>query len=147
MGVRRMVRAERMKVSPRQASLAKTMRRAMTEPERKLWKTLRWRLPIAGTHFRRQVSLGPYIVDFCSHSAKLVIEEDGNQHGEEPAMARDAKRSDYLASLGYRVLRFSNYEVMRETESVLDTVAAAIRLTPTPNPSPQGGGGCDRFHG
>jgi very-short-patch-repair endonuclease len=116
------------------------MRREMTEAERKLWKALRWRLSIERTHFRRQVSLGPYITDFCSHGAKLIVEVDGNQHGDEVTMTYDAARTAYLESQGYRVLRFANHEVITTIESVLDTIAAAIARTPTPDPSPQGGG-------
>jgi very-short-patch-repair endonuclease len=133
-------KANRMNVPARQASLAKVMRRDMTEPERKLWKASRWRLPLEGTHFRRQVPLGPYIADFCSHGAKLIVEVDGNQHGEDRAIARDAARTVYLNSLGYRVLRFSNRDVLVAIDSALDTIAAALDETPTPNPSPQGGG-------
>jgi very-short-patch-repair endonuclease len=116
------------------------MRRDLTEPERKLWKALRWRLPIDGTHFRRQVPLGPYIADFCSHRAKLVIEVDGNQHGDDQSIARDAVRTAQIEAQGYRVLRFSNHDVMLAIESVLDTILAALNVTPTPDPSPQGGG-------
>ncbi|WP_255565048.1 endonuclease domain-containing protein [Methylovirgula sp. HY1] len=112
----------------------------MTEPERKLWKALRWRLAVNGTHFRRQVPLGPYIADFCSHGAKLIIEVDGDQHGDDTSIARDAERTAYLNSLGYRVLRFSNHDVITAIDSVLDTIAAVFEMTPTPNPSPQGGG-------
>jgi len=130
----------RINVSPRQASLARRMRLAMTEPERKLWKALRWRLPLEGTHFRRQVPIGPYIADFCSHGARLIIEVDGEQHADEVAIARDTARTLYLNSLGYRVLRFSNRDVMISIDIVLDTIAAEVEMTPTPIPSPQGGG-------
>jgi very-short-patch-repair endonuclease len=131
-------RAERVNVPGHQVTFAKAMRREMTEAERKLWKGLRWRLMTERTHFRRQVPLGPYIVDFCSHGAKLIIEVDGNQHGDDASTTYDALRTAFLESQGYRVLRFANHDVMTATESVLDTVAAAI--TPTPDPSPQGGG-------
>ncbi|QXX73860.1 hypothetical protein MHY1_00661 [Methylovirgula sp. HY1] len=133
-------RADRRSVPSRQVAFAKAMRREMTEPERKLWKALRWRLAVNGTHFRRQVPLGPYIADFCSHGAKLIIEVDGDQHGDDTSIARDAERTAYLNSLGYRVLRFSNHDVITAIDSVLDTIAAVFEMTPTPNPSPQGGG-------
>ncbi len=116
------------------------MRRELTEPERKLWKALRLRLPIDGTHFRRQVPLGSYIADFCSHRAKLVIEVDGNQHGDDQSIARDAIRTAQIEAQGYRVLRFSNHDVVLAIDSVLDTIFAALNVTPTPDPSPQGGG-------
>ena len=112
----------------------------MTDPERKLWRALRTRLPLDDTHFRRQVPLGPYIADFCSFGAKLVIEVDGDQHGFDRDRAYDEKRTTYLTSLGYRVLRFSNRDVMVETDSVLDTIFANLAETPTPHPSPLRGG-------
>jgi very-short-patch-repair endonuclease len=118
--------ADHAKVPLRQTSLARAMRRAMTEPERKLWKALRWRLPIAATHFRRQVPIGPYIADFCSHGAGLVIEVDGNQHGDDAMRLRDAARTANLNAQGYRVLRFSNHDVMTSIDVVLDTIAAAL---------------------
>ena len=127
-------------ILPRQAAFANAMRREMTGPERKLWKALRWRVSIAGTHFRRQVSLGPYIADFCSYGAKLVIEVDGDQHGRAEAGEQDAIRTAFMEAQGYRLLRFSNRDVMLHIDIVLDTIAAVLSSTPTPNPSPQGGG-------
>jgi very-short-patch-repair endonuclease len=123
-------------VPPRQAAFAKDMRQDMTGPERKLWKALRWRVPIEGTHFRRQVSLGPYIADFCSYGAKIVIEVDGNQHGTVESGEQDAIRTAFMEAQGYRVLRFSNRDVMLIIDIVLDTIAAALSTTSTPDPSP-----------
>jgi very-short-patch-repair endonuclease len=122
--------ADRTNMLPHQAAFAKKMRLNMTEPERRLWKALRWRLPVEGSHFRRQVSLGPYIVDFCVHGVKLIIEVDGEQHGADKARARDVTRTEFLLSMGYRVLRFSNHDVMTAIDVVLDTIAAAIELNP-----------------
>ena len=124
------------------------MRKEMTEPERRLWKAMRRRLPQDGSHFRRQVSLGPYIADFCCLGERLIVDFDGNQHGLEADLLRDAERDAYLGSQGFRVLRFTNNAVLRELEGVLDTIWAALngargefRATPTPSPSPRGGGG------
>jgi very-short-patch-repair endonuclease len=108
------------------------MRQEMTEPERKLWKALRWRVPVEGTHFRRQVLLGPYIADFCSYGAKVVIEVDGGQHGMVEAGEQDAIRTAFMEAQGYRVLRFSNRDVMVHIDIVLDTIAAALSLPPPP---------------
>ncbi|MGH6935876.1 MAG: endonuclease domain-containing protein, partial [Methylocella sp.] len=119
----------RRKTIPRQAALAKAMRQDMTAPERKLWKALRWRVPVEGTHFRRQVLLGPYIADFCSHGAKIVIEVDGDQHGTVEAAEQDAIRTAFMEAQGYRVLRFSNRDVMLHMDMVLDTIAAALSIT------------------
>ena len=98
-------------------------------------------MPLDGTHFRRQVPIGPYVADFCCLSAKLIIEVDGNQHGYDNHIVRDSERTSYLASQGFAVLRFSNLEVMTVTDSVLEAIYAQLNLSPpTPNPSPQGGG-------
>jgi len=125
--------------------MARALRRSMTEPERRLWWHLRHRLPVEGSHFRRQVVIGPYIADFCCPRARLIVEVDGNQHGFDAEIAYDARRTAYLEEQGFRVVRFSNRDVMTEIEVVLDTVYAALaRATPTPNPSPQGGGEISR---
>jgi very-short-patch-repair endonuclease len=119
---------------------ARVLRRRATEPEQRLWWHLRHHLPLDGTHFRRQVPIGPYIADFCCLKAKLIIEVDGDHHGYDENLAKDAKRTEYLASQGYSVLRFSNREVMTEMDGVLEAIYAHLTATPTPNPSPQGGG-------
>jgi very-short-patch-repair endonuclease len=128
-------------VSSRAVVNAKALRRDMTEPERRLWWHLRHRLPLEDSHFRRQVAIGPFIADFCCLAARLIVEVDGNQHGFDEAVARDARRTSYLEGQGFRVLRFSNRDVMTEIDVVLDTIYAALAgATPTPGPSPQGGG-------
>jgi very-short-patch-repair endonuclease len=120
---------------------ARALRHRSTEPESKLWWHLRHRMPTEGTHFRRQVPIGPYIADFCCLKAKLIVEVDGNQHGYSENIPKDARRTAYLTSHGFSVLRFSNQEVMTETTAVLDAILQALTTsTPTPNPSPQGGG-------
>ena len=128
-------------VSQRASDNAKKLRRALTEAEKRLWWHLRHRLPLDDTHFRRQVLIGAYVADFCCLSAKLIIEGDGGQHAFDHATAYDERRTAYLESLGFHVLRFSNPEVMLNIDIVFDTIhAALVRTTPTPNPSPQGGG-------
>jgi len=104
---------------------AKAMRRAMTEPERRLWWALRHRLPLNGTHFRRQVVIGRAIADFACVATRIIVEADGDQHGADGAQAYDAQRSASLEALGWRVLRFSNAQVMREMDDVLETILAA----------------------
>ncbi|MBV9235417.1 MAG: endonuclease domain-containing protein [Xanthobacteraceae bacterium] len=114
------------------------MRAEPTEAEQKLWWHLRHRLGLEGTHFRRQVRFGNYIADFVSHGAKIVIEVDGGQHGAQ-ALA-DAAGSRFIEAQGYRVLRFWNNDVLRNTDGVLEEIRWVVTTTPTPNPSPQGGG-------
>lgn len=102
------------------------MRRPLTEPERKLWQAPRQRLPQDGTRFRRQVPIGPYIVDFCRVSRALVVEVDGAQHGTDQAITYDAARTRVIETQGFHVLRFSNMGVMTAIESVLDTIFAHL---------------------
>jgi len=116
---------------------ARAMRATPTEAERKLWWHLRHRLPIANTHFRRQVRLGTYIVDFASHAARIVIEVDGGQHAERSSA--DAMRTRFLEAEGYRVLRYWNNDVLTNIDGVLEDIHRAIAVTPTPNPSPPKG--------
>ena len=104
---------------------AKQMRREATPPERKLWAYLKAD-QLGGAKFRRQVVIGPYIADFaCRAPVMLVVELDGDTHGAQESY--DAGRTRFLESKGYRVLRFSNRDVMQDIESVLATIAASLR--------------------
>jgi len=95
------------------------LRNRMTDAEMKLWYHLRLD-QLRGARFRRQVPLGPYIVDFVCHKARLVIEVDGGQHASSHT---DQTRTDWLESHGYRVLRFWNNDVLAETEAVVQKIA------------------------
>jgi very-short-patch-repair endonuclease len=107
-------------VSSNQRSRARSMRGAPTEVELRLWRLLRDRR-LSGFKFRRQVPVGPYIVDFLCVGAKLIVEADGSQHVESP---RDKARDTYLESQGWKVLRFWNNEVLQNREGVLETILA-----------------------
>jgi very-short-patch-repair endonuclease len=122
----------------RRVERARGLRRAMTEAEKKLWRQLR-QLPLATSHFRRQAAIGPYFADFACHKCRVVIEVDGGGHGEARQLAADRRRTAYLASRGYRVLRFWNNEVLKEIEGVMTLIYAAVHpqeAPPTPDPSP-----------
>ena len=95
------------------------MRTEPTWTEAKLWKSLR----TLKAHFRRQVPIGPYVADFACHSARLVVEIDGGVHQLPEVALRDMERDGWLASQGYRVLRFE----VRQIEHDLDSVLAAIQ--------------------
>jgi len=127
-------RADRGKTSA-QHRLARQMRKAPTDAERKLWWHLRHRLELAQTHFRRQVQIDRYIVDFACHARRLIIEVDGGQHGARTAV--DLERTKVLEANGYVVLRYWNNDVLRNIDGVLEDIHRAITPTPTPNPSPQ----------
>jgi very-short-patch-repair endonuclease len=105
---------------------AKRLRQHETEAERRLWRALRERLPLEGSHFRRQVPIGPYVADIACMAARLVIEVDGSQHAEAAAIGHDAQRTAWLESQGYRVLRFWNSEVFGNIDGVIDTIYATI---------------------
>lgn len=104
---------------------ARRLRREKTEAERKLWRELR-ELNRRGFHFRQQAPAGPYIADFADHSAKLVIELDGGQHGQAPNIAKDAARTKWLAANGYRILRFWNEDVLKNMPGVMTSVLLAL---------------------
>jgi very-short-patch-repair endonuclease len=130
---------------PRQRQLARQMRAAPTEAERKLWWHLRYRLSPPDTHFRRQVHIDRYIVDFACHAKRLIVEVDGGQHGRISATGEE--RTRVLVANGYRVLRYWNNDVLSNINGVIEDIQNAITGTPTPNPSPQGGGESRRMRG
>ena len=117
---------------------AKELRNRMTDAEKRLWHQLQ-ELNRQGMHFRRQVPIDKYIVDFCWLSAKFVIEVDGGQHNEPAEQVRDAERTVRLEKRGYRVIRFWNNDVLANPDGVLQIILDALK-DPHPNPSPQGGG-------
>ena len=97
---------------------ARQLRLNQTDAEKKLRSKLR-ELKIEGFHFRRQAPLGKYIADFACHSAKLVIECDGGQHGGARVSWKDSNRTAWLESQGYEVMRFWNSEVLENIEGVM----------------------------
>ncbi|RNJ49156.1 endonuclease domain-containing protein [Methylocystis hirsuta] len=118
---------------------AKRLRANTTSAEDRLWRALD-RVPLVKTHFRRQAPIGPYVVDFVSLRARLVIELDGPSHTQPGAAEKDARRTAWLESEGYRVLRFWNADVFDNIDGVLDTIHAAFYP-----PSPQAEGEVRRF--
>jgi len=99
--------------------LAKILRKNMTDAERVLWQRLRNR-QLGGFIFRRQKPIGPYIVDFVCLEKKIIIEVDGGQHALNTSA--DTIRGDYLNKKGYKILRFWNHDVLRDTDSVLEWI-------------------------
>ncbi|MCK3658882.1 hypothetical protein A4G18_09230 [Pasteurellaceae bacterium Pebbles2] len=98
----------------------KKLNRNLTEEEQILWYHLRKRQ--TKHRFRKQVIIGNYIVDFISYSAKLIIELDGEQHYEEQAQIYDQKRTEFLNSQGFNVLRFDNSDVKTKLDNVLEEI-------------------------
>src|SRR5215213_3034431 len=104
---------------------ARRLRANSTAAEVLLWRELR-KLEPKGTHFRRQVPIGPYVADFACLASRLVIEVDGSQHGNQLNRSRDDKRTRWLESEGYRVLRFWNNDITRYPAGVLDAIYASL---------------------
>src|SRR5262249_19026909 len=128
------------RVSTKQSVRARSLRRNLTNAERIIWYAVRAHR-LNGPSFRRQDPIGPFIVDFVCHHARLIVELDGGQHFETEHEKRDAQRDAFLTARGYRVLRFSNHEVMTNRAGVLEAVNAALVASPSPPPPPSGGGG------
>lgn len=104
---------------------ARRMRSNATGAEARLWNHLR-RHPMIGSHFRRQVIVGPFIADFACMAARLIVEVDGSQHGEQGNVSRDEMRTKWLEAEGYRVLRFWNNDVFANIDGVLSEIHAAL---------------------
>ncbi len=105
--------------------LARELRREMTDAEHKLWSQIRDNK--LGIKLRRQVVFGPYILDFFSAKAKLVLELDGGQHNTDEGIVKDKKRDTYLKEHGLEVLRFSDIEVLQNTSGVLQIIYDKIK--------------------
>ncbi|MCW8888568.1 MAG: endonuclease domain-containing protein [Gammaproteobacteria bacterium] len=116
---------------------ARQMRSNSSDAERILWEQLRGRR-LGGYKFRRQVVIEPYIVDFVCFDAKLIVEADGGQHSEQQEY--DARRTENLEQLGYRVIRFWNHEILSELPNVLEQIRLVLSEIPSPQPSPGGRG-------
>jgi very-short-patch-repair endonuclease len=121
---------------------AQRLRNEMTDAERRLWSVLRNR-QLNGAKFRRQQPIGPFIADFACQERRLIVEADGGQHANN---VRDARRTEFLESKGYRVLRFWNNDILNNLDGVAQVIAAALS-TPHPaqaaleSPSPSRGEG------
>jgi imidazole glycerol-phosphate synthase subunit HisF len=100
--------------------LAKELRKNMTHAEMVLWNHLK--AGINGLKFRRQHPLGIYVADFYCHQIKLIIEVDGSIHNKKEIKEYDSQRENNLIAEGYTVIRFTNYQVLNEIQSVLSTI-------------------------
>ncbi len=129
-------------IAPQTRAFARVLRREMTRAERRLWGRLREVNRMPGTHFRRQAPVGPFVADFADLGRRLVIELDGAGHGG----ARDTVRDEWLASQGFKVVRFWNPEVEENLDGVMQAVLDALEGTlsdgspPTPSLPHEGGG-------
>jgi very-short-patch-repair endonuclease len=103
----------------------KDLRNRSTSAEASLWNLLKNK-QLDGRKFRRQHSLENYIVDFYCSSEKLIIELDGDPHGDYSHIQKDTVRDNYFNTLGYKVIRFENRFVFQDPELVLETIRGSF---------------------
>ena len=108
---------------------SRQLRKSMTDAERHLWAKIRMK-QLKGYQFYRQKPIGDYIVDFFCPRAKLVIEVDGSQHFSDEMTEYDRIRNEYLSSLGLRVLRFTNIDVLTHIKSVVESIIEKMQEIP-----------------
>ncbi|MGA7790378.1 MAG: endonuclease domain-containing protein [Xanthobacteraceae bacterium] len=112
---------------------ARRLRHNATDAEKRLWHRLR-KLDLDGSHFRRQVPIGPYIADFGCMAVRLLIEVDGSQHSEEWNKSHDEVRTRWLEKEGNRVLRFWNNDIISNMDGVMEAIYAALYGSPSAQP-------------
>ena len=116
---------------------ARIMRHEHTDAEAKMWSLLRSRR-LQGFKFRRQHPIAGYIVDFICLSEKLIVELDGGQQSDPEQADYDERRSAHLMDLRMRVLRFSDLEILKEPDAVLERIyIILVPEDPSPQPSPR----------
>jgi very-short-patch-repair endonuclease len=103
---------------------ARQLRESSTDTELRLWLHLKNR-NLGGFKFRRQHPIPPYVVDFVCLKQKLIVELDGGQHAAQ--VASDAKRTSFLESKRYRIIRFWNDEALKQTDTVLEEILRQLR--------------------
>lgn len=106
--------------------VARRLRGQMTEAEQHLWQALRGK-QLHGVQFYRQKPLGTYVADFYAPAVKLVVEVDGGQHLLADGLEHDQQRTAYLQSLGLKILRFDNRQVLLERDAVVAVIFEEMR--------------------
>ena len=114
---------------------AKAMRRDQTDPATRLWLQLR-AARFQGAKFRRRKVIERYIADFSAREPMIVVEIDGDTHGFQENY--DEVRTSFFEEQGYRVIRFTNHDVMTNLDGVLTQLALFIHHPPLPTLSPEG---------
>ena len=108
-----------MKIDPQLLVFAKSMRHTATDAESLMWQLLRAKR-FMNLKFLLQHVIAPYIVDFYCHELGLVLELDGSQHNTEDGRVYDVERTKFLEALGLKVVRYWNYELLRDNDIVLE---------------------------
>ena len=116
--------------------ICRGLRRNQTDAEKKLWKILRNR-QLSGFKFRRQFSVEKYVLDFYCPIYKIGIEADGGRHYEDKLKQRDEIRTKDLRATGVRILRFSDIDILTNTEGVYEAIFRVMEEKRVNSPSPQ----------
>ena len=103
----------------------KRLRSEMPPAERILWSRLK-KKQLGGFKFRRQYSVGPYVLDFYCPSVKLAVEIDGDLHYQDRAQEYDQQRDRYIENFGLRICRYTNQEIYRNLDDVLEDILANL---------------------
>jgi very-short-patch-repair endonuclease len=119
----RMLQHER--ITKARRARARQFRHTTNDAEKRLWRRLR-RFALQGSHFRRQVPIGPYIADFACMAARLIIELDGSQHNSRVNKLRDDARTLWLERASYCVIRVWNNEIINNMDGVIEKIYAKI---------------------
>jgi very-short-patch-repair endonuclease len=113
------------------------LRQNQTPAEQRLWQQLRAKRSTP-LRFRRQSPIGNYVVDFVCLAARLIVEIDGESHNH--TIEADERRTRWLESQGFRVVRFMNVDVLKNTEGVVLAIQSELAATlPLPPPAREGG--------
>ena len=112
----------------------RSLRKNQTDAEKKLWGLLRNRL-LNDMKFRRQFSVGKYILDFYCPEINLGIEADGGQHYGDEGRQMDELRTKELSDLGIKIIRFSNRDILTNIDAVYETIYSEIEKSPSPQSS------------
>ncbi|MCU0461906.1 MAG: DUF559 domain-containing protein [Bacteroidales bacterium] len=107
----------------------RSLRKNSTSAEATLWKLLK-KKNLEGRKFRRQHSINNFIVDFYCHSDKVIIELDGDGHGDYIQIEKDTERDNFLERAGFRVLRFENRFVFQDPEYLLSEIKKCFKNNP-----------------
>jgi very-short-patch-repair endonuclease len=111
------------------------MRKSSTDAEAKLWSILRSR-QLAGYKFRRQHRVAGYILDFYCLKHRLAIELDGGQHADADAIQYDQQRTRHLAEVGVQVMRYSDIDMLKDSETISADILSKLEEDPHPDPLP-----------
>jgi very-short-patch-repair endonuclease len=121
-----------MRRDPIYTERARDLRKNANDAEQRLWSYLRGR-QLDGYKVRRQHALGQYIADFVCLPARLVVELDGDTHGNDERERLDAIRTESIERAGYRVIRFWNDDVFNGTDGVIEAIWNAVQMPSPPH--------------